>query len=40
MSFSDLFKLIDNDRSGNISTMELMIFLLEKLNVKLKFEEI
>lgn len=40
MPFNDLFKLIDNDRSGFISTIELMVFLLEKINVKLKFEEI
>ncbi|KAL4432319.1 hypothetical protein ABPG74_011078 [Tetrahymena malaccensis] len=39
-SFQDLFKLIDNDRSGTISNVELMIFLSEKLNIKLKFEEI
>lgn len=35
-----MFKLIDNDRSGFISTVELMVFLVEKLNMKLKFDEI
>jgi len=40
LSFNDLFKIIDNDRSGFISTLELMVFLLEKLNLKMKFEEI
>lgn len=40
LSFTDLFKIVDNDRSGFISTLELMVFLLEKINLKLKFEEI